>query len=57
MAFSQRRTKGYRNAFEFDHKRVLVADEHTISMFGFSEINSSLAEIANTKAGQPSDDV
>jgi hypothetical protein len=57
MAFSQRRTKGYRNAFEFDHKRVLVADEHTISIFGFSEINSSLAEIANTKAGQPSDDV
>ena len=51
MAFSQRRSKGFRNAFEFDHKRVLVADQHTISVFGFSEINSSIAEISNKKAG------
>jgi hypothetical protein len=51
MAFSQRRSKGFRNAFEFDHKRVLVADQHAISVFGFSEINSSISEIANKKAG------
>lgn len=51
MAFSQRRSKGFRNAFEFDRKRVLVADRHQISVFGFSEINTSLAEIAGTKTG------
>lgn len=56
MAFSQRRSKGFRNAFEFDRKRVMVADKHQISVFGFSEINSSLADIAGTKTGQVQDD-
>ena len=27
LSFSQRRIKGFRSAFEFDRKRVMVADE------------------------------
>ena len=27
LSFSQRRAKGFRSAFEFDRKRVLVSDE------------------------------
>jgi hypothetical protein len=49
MAFSQRRIKGFRNAFEFDRKRVMVADENQISVFGFTETNSSIQEIAASK--------
>ena len=37
--------------FEFDRKRVLVADRHQIAVFGFSEINKSLADIAGSKTG------
>jgi hypothetical protein len=44
MSFSQRRKKGFRNAFEFDHKRVLVADEKQLQVFGFSEQISSLSD-------------
>ena len=51
MAFSQRRSKGFRNAFEFDHKRVLVADENQIQVFGFSEQNTSVNDL-NVKNGQ-----
>lgn len=41
--------KGFRNAFEFDRKRVMVGDENQISVFGFSETNSSMMEIAASK--------
>ena len=37
ISFSQRRTKGFRQAFEFDRKRVMVADDKVIQVFGFSE--------------------
>lgn len=30
LAFSQRRAKGFRQTFEFDKKRVLVADDKHI---------------------------
>ena len=30
LSFSQRRVKGFRQAFEFDRKRVMVADEKQI---------------------------
>lgn len=37
MSFSQRRAKGFRSAFEFDRKRVLVCDDKQIQVFGFAE--------------------
>ena len=37
LSFSQRRSKGFRSAFEFDRKRVMVADEKQIQVFGFAE--------------------
>lgn len=55
MAFSQRRTKGFRGAYEFDRKRVLVADADQISVFGFNEHNTSLLEMAANKTGKDDD--
>ena len=37
LCFSQRRAKGFRSAFEFDRKRVLVSDEKQIQVFGYAE--------------------
>ena len=37
LSFSQRRAKGFRSAFEFDRKRVLVSDEKQIQVFGYAE--------------------
>lgn len=36
LAFSQRRKKGFRNYTELDHRRVLVADGHSINIYGYS---------------------
>lgn len=37
ISFSQRRRKGFRQSFEFDKKRVMVADEKWIQVFGYAE--------------------
>ena len=36
LDFSQRRSKGFRSTYEFDKKRVLVADSKQIQVFGYS---------------------
>ena len=36
LSFSQRRKKGYRSNYEFDKKRVLVANEKNIQILGYS---------------------
>lgn len=37
ISFSQRRRRGYRETYEFDKKRVLVADSVGIQIFGYSQ--------------------
>ena len=35
LSFSQRRYIGFRNRYEFEKKRILVANEHTYSVVGY----------------------
>ena len=35
LAFSQRRYIGFRNRYEFEKKRILVANEHAYSVVGY----------------------
>ena len=35
LGFSQRRKIGFRNKYEFDKKRVLVADQRKIKVIGY----------------------
>ena len=36
ISFSQRRSKGFRQAFEFDKKRIMVSDENCIQVLGYA---------------------
>ena len=40
MDFSLRKQKGYRNTYELDHRRVLIADDTSIQIFGYSQDQS-----------------
>lgn len=38
VSFSQRRYIGFRNRFEFDKKRLLVASQNEISIVGYDQL-------------------
>ena len=46
MDFSQRKKAGFRNRFEFDKKRIFVADDRNIKVLGYSSEMNAPFEIA-----------